>query len=252
MLTVACSLTWSDVSFISHVTQITQYVNENWNERKSWLVIHHCCKWPFSSFRVLLPNEYILCGYNCNVDIVPYSVLHLTFYHSRFSVSLLQIRALQPGAHVAPSIVASLEEAWRELGEVYSGTRLDLPTACSGWVLDGNSFYYEAKGWGKRILEIVCMHVCSAVSSSDPMDLSPLGSSVHEISQARILEWVAISFARGSSPPRGICFSCVSCISRWILYYCTSWEVPEIVCKDPFFHFLSRIGIKVWGFGEQV
>ena len=28
------------------------------------------------------------------------------------------------------------------------------------------------------------------------------GSSVHEISQARILEWVAISFSRGSSQPR--------------------------------------------------
>ena len=31
----------------------------------------------------------------------------------------------------------------------------------------------------------------------DPMDCSPLGSSVHEILQARILEWVAISFSRG-------------------------------------------------------
>ena len=29
----------------------------------------------------------------------------------------------------------------------------------------------------------------------DPMDCSPLGSSVHGISQARILEWVAISFS---------------------------------------------------------
>ena len=36
----------------------------------------------------------------------------------------------------------------------------------------------------------------------NPVDYSPLGSSVHGISQARILEWVAISFSRGSSPPR--------------------------------------------------
>ena len=36
----------------------------------------------------------------------------------------------------------------------------------------------------------------------DPMDCSPPGSSVHEIFQARILEWVAISFSRGSFPPR--------------------------------------------------
>ena len=35
-----------------------------------------------------------------------------------------------------------------------------------------------------------------------PMDCSPPSSSVHEILQARILEWVAISFSRGSSRPR--------------------------------------------------
>ena len=34
------------------------------------------------------------------------------------------------------------------------------------------------------------------------MDCTPPGSSVHGISQARILEWVAISFSRGSSQPR--------------------------------------------------
>ena len=36
----------------------------------------------------------------------------------------------------------------------------------------------------------------------DPMDCSPPGFSVHGIFQERILEWVAISFSRGSSPPR--------------------------------------------------
>ena len=36
----------------------------------------------------------------------------------------------------------------------------------------------------------------------NPMDCSPPGSSVHEIFQARILEWVAISFSRESSQPR--------------------------------------------------
>ena len=34
------------------------------------------------------------------------------------------------------------------------------------------------------------------------MDCSPPGSTVYEIFQARILEWVAISFSRGSSQPR--------------------------------------------------
>ena len=35
-----------------------------------------------------------------------------------------------------------------------------------------------------------------------PVDCSPPGSSVHGILQARILQWVAISFSRGSSRPR--------------------------------------------------
>ena len=47
--------------------------------------------------------------------------------------------------------------------------------------------------------------VCAAQSCPilcDPVDSSPPGSSVHGISQARILKWVAISFSRGSSQPR--------------------------------------------------
>ena len=50
----------------------------------------------------------------------------------------------------------------------------------------------------------------------DPMDYSLLGSSVRGILQARILEWVAISFSRGSSQPRDSIQ--VSCICRQILY----------------------------------
>ena len=45
----------------------------------------------------------------------------------------------------------------------------------------------------------------------NPMDCSPPGSSVHGILQARILEWVAISFSRGSSQPRD--WTQVSCIA---------------------------------------
>ena len=39
----------------------------------------------------------------------------------------------------------------------------------------------------------------SCLTLSDPTDCSPPGSSVHGIFQARILEWVAIPFSRGSS-----------------------------------------------------
>ena len=45
----------------------------------------------------------------------------------------------------------------------------------------------------------------------NPVDCSPPGSSVPGILQARILEWVAISFSRGSSQPRDQ--TQVSCIA---------------------------------------
>ena len=42
----------------------------------------------------------------------------------------------------------------------------------------------------------------SCLTLCDPMDCSLTGFSVHGIFQARVLEWVAISFSRGSSWPR--------------------------------------------------
>ena len=51
------------------------------------------------------------------------------------------------------------------------------------------------------------------------MDSSLRGSSVHRIILARILEWVASSFSRGSSWPRDQ--TCGSCIGRRILYHST-------------------------------
>ena len=48
----------------------------------------------------------------------------------------------------------------------------------------------------KALITQSCLTLC------DPMDYSPRGSSVHGIPQATILEWVAIPFSKGSSPPR--------------------------------------------------
>ena len=54
----------------------------------------------------------------------------------------------------------------------------------------------------------------------NPTDYSLQISSVHGILQARILEWVAISYSRGSAQPRGRThLSYVSCVGRQILYY---------------------------------
>ena len=68
-----------------------------------------------------------------------------------------------------------------------------------------------------------CLHLCmcaqllqSCPILCDPVDYSPPGSSVHGVSQARILEWVAISFSRGFSEPRD--WTRVSCIAGRFLY----------------------------------
>ena len=54
----------------------------------------------------------------------------------------------------------------------------------------------------------------------NPMDCSPPGVSVHGILQAKIVEWVAISFSRGSSLPRNQTnISYVSCIDEQVLYH---------------------------------
>ena len=47
-----------------------------------------------------------------------------------------------------------------------------------------------------KLLQSSCLTLC------DPLNCSPLGSSVHGILQARTLEWVAVSFSRGSSQSR--------------------------------------------------
>ena len=64
----------------------------------------------------------------------------------------------------------------------------------------------SVRSWGAGMVSYFsCVWLC------DPMDCNLPGSSVHGILQARLLEWVAISFSRGSSQPRD--WTCVSCIS---------------------------------------
>ena len=87
----------------------------------------------------------------------------------------------------------------------------------------------------------------SVVSDScDPMDCSLPGSSGHGIFQARILEWVAISFSRGSSQPRD-CIQ-VFCIARRRFYLLSRQRKPLVYPQiiKTFSCFL--LGILVLGF----
>ena len=62
-----------------------------------------------------------------------------------------------------------------------------------------------------EVLKVLVTQSCPTLF--DPMHCSPPGSSVHGILQARILEWVDISFSSNQ-----ILIFSVSCIGRWILY----------------------------------
>ena len=58
--------------------------------------------------------------------------------------------------------------------------------------------------WDMKVIyqKIAAKSLQSCLTLCNPIDGSPPGSSVHRISQARRLEWVAISFSRGFSWPR--------------------------------------------------
>ena len=58
---------------------------------------------------------------------------------------------------------------------------------------------YCARQWNQRKGRKVAQ---SCPTLCDPMDCSLPGSSVHGIFQAIVLEWIAVSFSRGSSRPR--------------------------------------------------
>ena len=73
-----------------------------------------------------------------------------------------------------------------------------------------------------RYSNCCCLVAKSWPTLCDPLDCSSPRTSVHGILQARILEWVAISFSSGSSQPRD--WTCVSCFVRQILYHWTTRE----------------------------
>ena len=86
-----------------------------------------------------------------------------------------------------------------------------------GWFC--GDFRAFSSTWALSVLTICvrCSVAQSCLTLSDPRDCSPPGFSVADISQARIVEWVVISFSRGSSQPRD--WNCVSCNSKWIFFF---------------------------------
>ena len=94
-----------------------------------------------------------------------------------------------------------------EIRSSYSGKRcgrperLDMCVSCFGCWLHGCGLRILIKSYSE--VKWKWKWSCSVMSDFLwPMDCSSPGSSIHGIFQARILEWVAIYFSRGSSRPR--------------------------------------------------
>ena len=101
-------------------------------------------------------------------------------------------------------------------------------------------YYSSPKLWKKvkvLIAQSLCVCVCSCMSNSaTPWSVTHQAPSVPGILQARILQWVAISFSRGCSQPRDwTCVSYISCISRQVLY-------PESPASQWILYHLSHQG----------
>ena len=87
---------------------------------------------------------------------------------------------------------------WVETWDAQEPTRLGGKRRCWAFYTDESGRCqnprHEAEGEGEVAQS--CPTLC------DPVDRNLLGFSIHGILQARILEWIAISFSRGSSQPR--------------------------------------------------
>ena len=83
-----------------------------------------------------------------------------------------------------------------------------------------------------------CLVTKSCPTLCNPMDYCPPGPSVHGIFQARILEWGAIPFSRGSSQTRDQ--TLVSCIGRQILGHRAIWKAQIKEISTPYLSLIYR------------
>ena len=98
---------------------------------------------------------------------------------------------------------------WKPSLEIFEHCFVGMWNKCNCavvWAFFGTAFLWNwNENWPYPVLQPLLKEsevAQSRLTPCNPMDCSPPGSSVHGIFQARILEWVATSFSRGSSQPR--------------------------------------------------
>ena len=105
----------------------------------------------------------------------------------------------------------------------------DHGVAKNDWVTSTCTHSYNARTWSSvwhLWSEVKVLVAQSCLTFCDPMDYSLPGSPVQGILQARILEWVAFLFSRGSSQPRD-----QTQVSRIVGGFFTSWATSP--CRKP-------------------
>ena len=121
------------------------------------------------------------------------------------------------------------------------------PTACPASPVSWGSLGHALCTHWRQIVELAwpccccCLVTKSFLTLCDSMDYSPAGSSIHGIFQTSILEWVAISFSRGSFWPRDQ--TRISCTGRRVLYL---WAWPCRDKKTPLLNLEEELMMEAW------
>ena len=177
----------------------SQRVGYSWVTELNWLVIRSDWQWGWAAYQIIFLNTTsVFCLF-----ILTWRNL----FDLRFGGERLYCKDSTGGPGWAP------DPLLRDWGD-----------------LDGNGVLFHHQddmggGQGVKVSTaahqalrcVACMCMLSHVQFWNLMDSSLPGSPVHGISQARILEWVAISSSRGSSRPRDQ--TCISSTGRQILYH---------------------------------
>ena len=119
----------------------------------------------------------------------------------------------------SPDGLTLLHEAWGMPGKIQKSKK--WPKGMGNHLEQGCPVRIQCK------LHVVVVELSkSCPTLCYPMDCSPPGSSDLGISQARIMEWVAVSFSGEIFPPREQ--SHVSCTDKWTLYCWANWEAHVV------------------------
>ena len=143
----------------------------------------------------------------------------MSLYVANDFISPVDLPIVSVSTHILPFLLRSITRCllvrtgqWISPSSFSKGSFPNLPFPLFAFRTEGNSLQ-KRKQHHCRACVCVCVCALSHSVMTDfcaPLNCSPPGSSVHEISQVRVLEWVVISYSRGSSQARNR--NCITCL----------------------------------------